>query len=273
MNRQVPVFTASGAARRPAAAFGWFHDGRDSAVLIPSTDMNRPLARVLAAAALLAGGLVLTPGVALAASATLTVDRAWSAGYPAQLAAHTPDVTPPSTPGKLIPLPTPFGEFGFGWAPSTDNRGVVRYEVFFDNQKIADTTGTSYIQSTPAPKQGVYGVRAVDAAGNLSPFSTYSIGFPPDTVPPSTPANLRIVAGGGPGYLTSSWDPSTDNVTVAGYEVTVNGVITGTSATKLLFPFTAPGVYTVRVRAYDGAGNFSAPTTISIAVDPPPPAS
>jgi chitinase len=219
--------------------------------------MNRPQVRVLLAAALLAGGLVLTPGASLAAP-------------PPAGSARNVDLTPPSTPGRLIPLPTPFGEFGFGWAPSTDDRGVVRYDVFFGQQKIADTTGTSFIQSAPAPTQGVYAVRAVDAAGNLSPFSTYPIGFPADTVPPSTPANLRLAAARG--YFTASWNPSTDNLTVAGYEVTVNGVVTRTGATKLRFPFSSPGVYTVRVRAFDGAGNFSAASTISIAVDPPPPA-
>lgn len=216
----------------------------------------------MAAAAMLASGLVLTPGVALAAPATSAVDRT-----------RHPDLTPPSTPGRLIPLPTPYGEFGFGWAPSTDDRAVVRYDIFFDDQKVAATTGTSYIQSAPPPVQGIYGVRAVDAAGNVSPFSTYSIGFPVDVVPPTAPAGLHFAAGPRPGYLTAAWDPSTDDITVAGYEVTVNGVLTRTGATTLTFPFSAPGVYTVGVRAFDGAGNFSAASTISIAVDPPPPAS
>ena len=84
--------------------------------------MNSSLVRVMAAAALVAGGLVLTPGGALAAT---------EGGSPARLTAVNPqatppDVTPPSTPGRLIPLPTPFGEFGFGWAPYTDDRGAVR---------------------------------------------------------------------------------------------------------------------------------------------------
>jgi hypothetical protein len=319
---------------------------------IPSTNMNRPLARLMSAVALMACGLVLTPGVALAATATVTVDSEWSTGYTAQLTvrntestplttwsiefdlpagtsvrsawgatfthagghwtgkaaywnatvpaggsvtagfvaagtarptgcllngspcdgtAPAPDITPPSTPGRLIPLPTPFGQFGFGWTPSTDDRGVVRYEVFANNQKIAETTGTSFVQPTPPPMLWVYGVRAVDAAGNVSPFSTYTLGWPADTMPPSTPANLRLGASGVPGYLAASWDASTDNITIAGYEVAVNGVISRTSATRLLFPFTIPGVYTVRVRAYDGGGNFSPAAAIGIAIDPTPP--
>jgi hypothetical protein len=168
-------------------------------------------------------------------------------------------------------LPTPAGQFGFGWAPSTDDRGVVRYEVFANNRKIAETTGTSFVQPTPPPILWVYGVRAVDAAGNLSPFSTYTLGWPADTVPPNTPANPRIGGGGVPGYLAVSWDASTDNIMVAGYEVAVNGAISRTSATRLLFPFTIPGVYTVRIRAYDGGGNFSPAATTGIAIDPVPP--
>jgi hypothetical protein len=317
---------------------------------LPSTSMNRPTVRLMAAVALMAGSLVLTPGVALAATATVTVDSEWSTGYTAQLTvrntestpltawsiefdlpagtsirsawgatfthagghwtgkpaswnatvpaggsvtagfvasgtgrpsgcllngspcdgtAPAPDITPPSTPGKLVPLPTPFGQFGFGWTPSTDDRGVVRYEIFANNRKIAETTGTSFVQPTPPPMLWVYGVRAVDAAGNVSPFSTYTLGWPADTVPPSTPANLRLGASGVPGYLAASWDASTDNIMVAGYEVAVNGVISRTSATRLLFPFTIPGVYTVR--AFDGGGNLSPAATTGIAIDPTPP--
>jgi hypothetical protein len=71
--------------------------------------------------------------------------------------------------------------------------------------------------------------------------------------------------------LATSWDASTDNIMVAGYEVSVNGVITLTSGTKLLFPFTIPGVYTVRIRAFDGGGNFSPVAVTGIAIDPAPP--
>jgi len=312
--------------------------------------MNVYLVRTVTAAVVVAGGVVLTPGAALASTATITVDSAWAAGYVARLTIHntettpltdwkvefdlapdanvqsawnvtfthvgghwtakpagysaavpaggsftagfvasgtsrptgcllngapcdgvatTPDVTPPSTPGKLSPLPTAAGRIGYGWAPSTDDHGVVRYEVFVDNQKVTETTYTNFIEPTPTNPRWVIGVRAVDAAGNASPFSTQVSGWPVDTVPPSAPTDLRIAgAAGVPGYLAASWTASTDTVTVAGYEVTVNGRTTLTSNTRLLFPVHVPQVYTVRVRAYDAAGNFSPATTLTLAEPP-----
>ncbi|QAA82166.1 T9SS type A sorting domain-containing protein [Aequorivita sp. H23M31] len=80
-----------------------------------------------------------------------------------------------------------------------------------------------------------------------------------DTQAPSTPANLTAT------NITQttasiSWSASTDNVAVTGYEVFLGsnsiGSVTGTSAniTGLL----ASTAYSVKVRAYDAAGNNSA---------------
>jgi chitodextrinase len=93
----------------------------------------------------------------------------------------------------------------------------------------------------------------------------YSLQQTVDTEPPSVPANLN-----GASPVASApkltWDASTDNVGVTGYQVLRDGKqvasVTGTSYTDSV---SAQGTYTYTVRALDAAGNtsaVSAPATI-----------
>jgi chitodextrinase len=80
-----------------------------------------------------------------------------------------------------------------------------------------------------------------------------------DTTPPSVPANLAVT-GTTASSASLSWSPSTDNVGVAGYRVSRNGVQIGTTAGTT---FTDSGLsasipYAYTVAAYDAAGNVSA---------------
>ena len=80
----------------------------------------------------------------------------------------------------------------------------------------------------------------------------------PDTQAPTTPSNL-VASNVTQTTLTLSWNASTDNVGVTGYDVfqgTTNiGSVTGTSANITgLSPSTA---YSFKVRAHDAAGNNS----------------
>ena len=87
-----------------------------------------------------------------------------------------------------------------------------------------------------------------------------------DHTPPSTPANLHVTAKTF-NSATVAWNPSTDNVGVAGYFVYVNGTHvaneTGTSAKVSL---TCGHSYTVGVNAYDVAGNHSSTTNITVSI-------
>jgi chitodextrinase len=81
----------------------------------------------------------------------------------------------------------------------------------------------------------------------------------PDTTAPSVPGGLQASA------LSSTsvslrWNVSTDNVGVAGYRVTRNGMVvaTVTGTTHTDAGLTASTAYTYRVSAYDEAGNVSA---------------
>jgi hypothetical protein len=182
------------------------------------------------------------------------------------------DVQPPATPAGLRGI-IQSSTFTLQWEASTDDRGVTGYEIYSNTSPgpIATVTATSYSMPPPPPMVMTFGVRAIDAAGNRSPFATYGLGTPPDVTPPGPPVNLTL-AGPADGSFTVRWDAGRDDQFVAGYEVTLNGrVISLVGNTTAFVPYSGYGTYVVAVRAFDGAGNFSTRAQIGIAVDPPPP--
>lgn len=98
------------------------------------------------------------------------------------------------------------------------------------------------------PIDGVLYVRLVSAAG----------GGETDTSPPSVPTGLADTAIT-ESSIAVSWNASTDNVGVTGYDVRVNGgtpvTVTGTSRT--ITGLSASTTYAIDVRSRDGAGNTS----------------
>ncbi|MET7427239.1 cellulose binding domain-containing protein [Dactylosporangium sp. NPDC005555] len=182
------------------------------------------------------------------------------------------DVRPPTTPSGLRGT-AQATTFTLSWTASTDDTAVTGYEIYTNTSTapVATVTGTSYSMPTPPPVVMSFGVRAIDAAGNRSPFATLGLGTPPDTVPPSVPTGLTL-RGVTDGSWTVGWTAATDNQFVAGYEVTLNGtVISLVGNTTAYVPYTGYGTYIVTVRAFDGAGNYGPRAQVGIAVDPPPP--
>lgn len=104
-------------------------------------------------------------------------------------------------------------------------------------------------------------MKAVDAAGNISAASnavSVKTLDSNDKTPPTAPAGLTVV----PAITTAilAWNPSTDNVGVAGYNVYANGKLLGVSTAAA---YTASGLsgnttYIFTVKAFDDAGNESA---------------
>src|SRR4029077_11840826 len=121
-------------------------------------------------------------------------------------------------------------EVDLSWNASTDNVGVTGYQVdrcqgagCTNFTQIATTTGTGTTykdNSVVASTSYSYRVRATDAAGNVSGNSnTASATTPtPDTTPPTAPTSLTATAASG-SEVDLSWNASTDNVGVTGYQV------------------------------------------------------
>src|SRR5262249_19647443 len=116
-------------------------------------------------------------------------------------------------------------------------------------------------------------VRAKDVIGNTSAESDPLVTTPPppDTQPPSVPANLRTTSLT-PTSLTLAWDASTDNDSgVAGYDVLRNGLLIGSTTSALSLPdaTVAPNTsYSYTVRAKDNKGNISAESTAFVVTTP-----
>lgn len=171
------------------------------------------------------------------------------------------DLVAPSAPSNLTVSAQSGPTVRVVWSASTDNVGVIGYQIYRDGVLLANNSTTIYIDSAVAAGETHnYYIGAYDAAGNNSQASsTVSITLPvPDTAAPSTPTNLQA------SNLTStsvglSWTASSDNVAVTSYTVFRDGIQIGTSNTPT---YTATGLspvatYSFTVKASDAVGNIS----------------
>jgi chitodextrinase len=148
------------------------------------------------------------------------------------------------------------------WTAATDNVGVAGYGVFRDGVKSGTATGTSYGDTTVAATTTyTYTVKAYDAVNNESAASNslaVTTTAKDDTEPPSVPVGLASTDVTDT-TATISWQASTDNGSVTGYQVFRNGVQAGSTSTT---SYTDSGLtdgttYSYTVKAYDAADNVS----------------
>ncbi|NDI34129.1 glycosyl hydrolase [Chengkuizengella sediminis] len=194
------------------------------------------------------------------------------------------DEEAPSTPTNLTSAGSTETTIELNWGASTDNRGVVGYDVYQvvngnTSVFVGTTTTTSYtVTNLAADTTYTFEVKAKDAAGNESAASnrvsvTTDV---PDTESPTAPVNLIA------GNITDttvdlSWDSSTDNRGVTGYDVyqIENGntpiyVGTTSSTSFTVLNLTASTTYTFEVKAKDAAGNESAASNrVTVTTDVP----
>lgn len=184
---------------------------------------------------------------------------------PISITINKPDVESPTTPTNFRSTGTTTTSVSLAWNASTDNVGVVAYELRRNGQIVnSNIAGTSYTDNNLQPSTTYqYTLRAKDAAGNVSGWTgtvTAQTQAAPDTTPPSAPTNVTAVATGSTS-ITVSWTASTDNVGVAKYRIYRNG----SQIAEVNAPATSYGVtgltpstqYSFYVRAVDAAGNIS----------------
>jgi chitodextrinase len=179
------------------------------------------------------------------------------------------DVQAPPPPDALTIAGETRTSLSFTWSATTDNGGVAGYGVYLDGVPMGTTTTPSYTAgSLSCGRSYTFAVDAYDDAGNHSaPSSIQASTSPcPDTQPPTPPALLTQTDASGTG-VSLAWEPSIDDVGVAGYLLYVNGVKAGgTALTMYTVGDLACGTsYAVGVAAFDAAGNVSqvASTTAS----------
>ena len=181
-------------------------------------------------------------GLACGQSSNLTViafDDAQNRSEKATLtvsSAPCTDTLPPTTPGGFIQVATSDDAVVLAWNPSADNVGVVGYGVYRNLQWIASPSDpTVPLAGLACGSSYEYTVDAVDAAGNHSLFGKAYVQTgacpsssppppapSPDTQAPSTPSGLAA-ASITQTALTLSWNASTDNVQVTGYDLYRDG--------------------------------------------------
>ncbi|MER6736056.1 PQQ-dependent sugar dehydrogenase [Streptomyces puniciscabiei] len=186
-----------------------------------------------------------------------------------RLSLGTPaDTHAPTRPGQ--PSCSDIGEdrLTLSWGASTDDVGVVAYDLYEHGNKIGEAPGsvTSKTLTGLAPNT-TYDLTVIarDAAGNTSPASPVvdcTTRPSSDTTPPTAPGTLHTA------HVTSNtvdltWGASTDDHAVAAYDVRSDTtlyktVTSGTSTTLTGLACDSP--YSLNVVARDAAGNVSAPS-------------
>ncbi len=162
------------------------------------------------------------------------------------------------------------------WLPAMDNVAVVSYNVYQDGVQIGTTANLQEFVTGLTPLTDyVFGVSAVDAAGNESLITTLKVTSgldqTPDTEAPTVPANIAGTAASNSVLIT--WEPSTDNVLVAGYVILVDGVVFDTVSAATLSSFIGgldpQTLYTFEVYAFDPSGNNSATAELTLSTTLP----
>ncbi len=154
-----------------------------------------------------------------------------------------PDTTPPTAPTNLTAKAVNPNQVDLSWTASTDNVAVTGYEVFRDSSLLeAIGNVTSYSDNSAQPDTSYdYEVRAVDASGNLSPFSNLvSVTTPPLTSLTLTPIHDAYVRADNPStnYGSSTTlrvDNSPVKHTLITFDVLGVGASTVTNATLRLY--------------------------------------
>lgn len=180
------------------------------------------------------------------------------------------DTQRPTAPGRPV-----CGEIGptaltLTFPASTDDVGVVAYDIYHLGQKIAEAPASPARVSGLAPSMRYQlSVFGRDAAGNVSDSSPEAVctttGDPGDPTPPSTPGRPSV-SGVGQTSATLTWAAASDNRGVTRYDIRLHGndavidSVTGTPppTTKAVGALACGTAYTLHVVARDAAGNTSA---------------
>ncbi|MFJ4422447.1 PA14 domain-containing protein [Streptomyces bobili] len=194
---------------------------------------------------------------------TVTTHGTESAPSATASATRTGDVNPPRMPYGLDAWDATDGVH-LAWTANTDDTDhylVLRKPMFGAWEQIAVVRDVTYLDaSVPADVQFGYTVRAVDAAGNVSPMPEPGYGTVygkrlPVLEKPAAPASVTATAGSG--NVTVAWTPST-SADVAGYYVyrttssdpasayAVSPLITGSTFTNENVPAGTTWRYVVR---------------------------
>jgi chitodextrinase len=134
---------------------------------------------------------------------------------------------------------------------------------------VGDVTNSTATAVSPT-QTTTYKLTASNGVGANTATATVIVSSSSDTQPPTSPTLASATAGSAT-EADLVWTASTDNVGVAGYQILRNGSAIRSVTGTLAFADTtvsANSTYTYSVKAYDAAGNYSAPSN-SLSVTTP----
>jgi glucose/arabinose dehydrogenase len=191
-----------------------------------------------------------------------------------------PDTTPPSAPSGLA-ASTAIGRANLTWAASSDNIGVVRYNVHRSPtanftpsaaNRIAQPTTTSYSDSGLAGGTYYYRVTAEDAAGNVSASSSEVTAVVPADQPPAVALTAPAAGSTVTGSVAVSANAS-DDVGVAGVQFKLDGANLGVEDTSSPYSVSwdtktaTNGSHVLSAVARDSAAHSTTSATVSVTVN------
>ncbi len=182
-------------------------------------------------------------------------------------AVTTPDTIPPSVPTNLTAAPFSATQIDLSWNPSTDNVAMAGFKVYDSNGTFLKTVtaNAASITGLSPDAQYCFTVSAYDTSGNESGKSSQAcaktlISGGSDTTPPSIPTNFTATTVSAT-QIDMSWNPSTDNIAMAGYKVYDyfgGAYLKSVTMTFTSFTGLSPDTqYCFTVSAYDTSGNES----------------
>ncbi len=175
----------------------------------------------------------------------------------------TTDKTAPTAPTNLKAYPTETSAT-LTWAASTDNAGVAGYNVYIGDILVGTTSDTNFNMTNLATaSQYAVSVEAFDAAGNKSGKTSIVLSTVDHTAPT---APLGLIANPDETTIALSWNASSDNVGVDGYNIYKQEILVGTTSntTFSVKNLDAANLYSFMVEAFDKAGNKSDKSTITV---------
>lgn len=195
------------------------------------------------------------------------------------------DTTPPTTPNGLGATAAGTSQINVSWTASTDNVGVTGYRLERSQgagstsfAQVATPAGTSYADTgLAAGTLYNYRVRAVDAAGNLSAYSTTATATTsPQAVNQPPTVSLTAPAVGASGFaptttpLAASASDSDGTISKVEFFEGLNKISEDTTAPyQASWSGATPGTYVFTAVAHDNSGAVTLSASVQYTVTQP----
>jgi endonuclease I/chitodextrinase len=175
----------------------------------------------------------------------------------------------PTTPTNVTLSNSSPSSIDVSWSASSDNVAVTAYEIYVDGSLNGNTSNTNYtISGLNSNTSYAVTILAKDIANNKSAQSTVVNGTTTiDNEAPTVPTSITITNQTGSSFK-ANWTASTDNATVVGYDVFVDGTFNASTinTSYSVSDLTASTTFSVTILAKDEADNKSAQSTAVNAV-------